>query len=170
VTGTEGAASEARELLLRLMEEDRRIAQRSEDRRLLVAISTLGMTLGAQAVLAATGLSRRSLPLTIGMTAVSVQGAVACLKLHERELFHTARARAFRAELARLNPEARTLDVAAAVERDHGRRHRLARLRLNSVLVAGQAATAALGVAYTLIAGAEPHGRRRRWRIWPGWH
>jgi hypothetical protein len=141
------------------MEEERSNAQRTEDRRLFVAIASTAIASALQG-LAASGTRRRSLPLALRVLMIGGYGGVTCMKLYEREQSHITRARSLRNQLAQYNPDAHIERDLTDAANDHRSRHAvLTRIRLNTILLSCQAVIACwrlVDTAATLLGSTKP--------------
>lgn len=143
----------ARRLLYRLMAENRQHARLSEDRR--IAITSVTVLASSATIIALTviGPGLRTLPLALWLIGIGVLGVLMCAKLYERAQFHERRARALRARLLELTPDAGIEQAQQEAEAEHGREHpRLSSLRLNMLLVAVHVLAAFLGLLYVALA------------------
>jgi hypothetical protein len=145
----------ARQLLYRLMAENREHARLSEDRRIAITCVTLLASSGTLIALTLIGPGTRTLPLALWLTGIGTLGTLLCAKLYERAQFHEHRARELRARLLELAPDAGIEQAQQEAEAAHRREHpRLSSLRLNTLLIAVNALAAVLGllyIAFTLV-------------------
>lgn len=146
-----------RQLLYRLMAENREHARRSEDRRIAITSVTVLTATGILVTLTFLPSSSWTLPLALWLTGLGAVGALLCLKLYERAQFHERRARQVRNRLIELAPEAGAQQAHDEAEAAHRREHpRLWSLRLNTLLVSLNVLAALLGVLYVVLALARP--------------
>ena len=120
-------------VLIRLMEENWIHTRQSEEKRAIVAIAVLVIASATQITLAFTGFSRMVLPLTIFLFLLGLYGIIFCLKLYERQVFHTLRARKLRSRLDELDPEAGIETLLATAESEHNAAHLFANVRLHHI-------------------------------------
>ena len=146
--------TESPDLLNRLMAEDRVHAHRSEDRRIFI---TTVDTVAATAILIALtlGPSRRlTLVLALWLTLIGLYGILACLKLAERNAFHTFRARSFRSRLIELSPGADAQRIVSTAEQAHSHVYpHLSRLRLNNLFLSLHLGMVAAGCISAVLVG-----------------
>ncbi len=141
-----------RQLLYRLMAENRQHARLSEDRRIFISCVTVLAASGILIALTVGPPGLRSLPLALWLVAIGVFGAITCLKLYERAQFHERRAQLLRARLIEMTPAAQAQQAQAEAESAHISEHpRIARVRLNSVLVGLNLAASLAGLLYTAL-------------------
>jgi len=143
----------ARQLLYRLMAENRQHARRSEDRRIAITSVTVLASTVSLIALTSIGPGPRTLPLALWLTGIGTLGTLLCAKLYERALFHERRARALRARLLDLAPDAGIEQAQQEAEAAHRSEHpRLSSLRLNTFLLAINVLAALLGLLYVALA------------------
>jgi len=143
----------ARQLLYRLMAENRQHARRSEDRRIAITSVTVLASTVSLIALTSIGPGPRTLPLALWLTGIGALSTLLCAKLYERALFHERRARELRARLLALAPDAGIEQAQQEAEAAHRREHpRLSSLRLNTLLLAVNVLAALLGLLYVVLA------------------
>jgi Zn-dependent protease len=147
-------ANEELDLIVRLMADDRLHAHRSEDRRIFITgVNIIATTAVLVALILGSSRNAR-LVLSFWLLLIGVYGLFACLKLAERDAFHTLRARSLRALLIELAPQTGVERILHAAEQTHRvSQPRLARLRLNDLLVSLHAGMVALGCISALLVG-----------------
>jgi hypothetical protein len=138
-------------ILMRLMEENWLHARQSEEKRATLAIAILVITSTSQITLVFTGFSIRVLPLTLFLSLLGIYALVFCLKLYERQIFHTSRARKLRARLNDLYPEAEAEQLLKAAEAEHSARHPFAHVRLHHIWLCLHALIVVIGLVETVL-------------------
>jgi len=133
------------------MEENWLHARQSEEKRATLAIAVLVIASASQITLAITGFSVKVLPLSLFLILLGIYAIVFCLKLYERQVFHTSRARKLRARLDELYPEAEAEQLLKAVEAEHNGRHPFAHVRLHSLWLWLHALIVVLGLVETVL-------------------
>src|ERR1051326_2301754 len=140
------------DLLSRLMQENWRHARLSENRRIAVTSVNLAAATGILIALRWATVDVHDLALALALVILGTYGTAACVKLHERALFHEHRARLFRDRLVELLPQSDAGAVNTHAYETHGLRHRyVARLRFNSVLLLPNVSIAAAGGGHILF-------------------
>ena len=129
------------------MAENRRHAEKSEDRRIFITAVTVVTALAALIAMPFVPHGSRSLLAPLWLAVVGAAATVLCLKLHERAEFHEERARDLRRRIAEMSAVPADDVAQHDIHEEHARRYpRLSRVRLNTVLVALNLTAAALGL------------------------
>jgi len=133
------------------MEENWLHARQSEEKRAVLAIAVIVVSSAIQIALAFTGFSPKVLPLSLFLFLLGVYAVVFCLKLYERQLFHTYRARKLRARLDEMCPGAAIEQLLKAAEVEHNAKYPFAHVRLNHIWLWLHSLIAVLGLAETVL-------------------
>jgi|SRR5581483_1010324 len=140
------------QFLLHLMEENRLLDRKAEDKRATIATVNLIVASALHGVFVFTGFSQRVLPLTIWMVILGTYGIASSLKLYERSQYHILRARKFRTRLHELCPDAQVEALLYLAEDEHKVRNPfLKKIRLNTIWIALHNVITVLGIIYTAI-------------------
>jgi hypothetical protein len=143
---------ETYELLFRMLEENWLHARQAEDKRAVIAIINLVIVSALQGIVAFTGLSPKTLFLSIWIIILGVYGIVASAKLYERSQFHILRARKLRTHLDELCPDARIEHFLHIAEDEHKVHYTtMMNVRLNAIWIGLHALITATGTLYTII-------------------
>jgi hypothetical protein len=146
--------NEELDLIVQLMTDDRLHAHRSEDRRIFItAVNIIATTAVLVALILGSSRNAR-LVLSFWLLLIGIYGLLACLKLAERNAFHTLRARSLRTLLIELSPQTGVQRILRAAEETHRiSQPRLARLRLNDLFVSLHMGMVAMGCISALLVG-----------------
>lgn len=138
-------------ILLRLIEENWIYTRLSEEKRSVLAITVLIIASAIQITLAFTGFRRTTLPLTIFLFLLGIYGVIFCLKLYERQIFHTFRARKLLSRLEEIHPEVEIEKLFETVEAEHSAKHPFAHVRLNHIWLWMHVCIGLLGLIETVL-------------------
>ena len=140
------------DILLEMSYKEWEQARHLENQRATITNLVLLVAFAALGYISDTGLSIQSLPITIGLIALGIYGAVASEKLYERNQFHIERARFLRRKVYVLRPDAQIGELRDQADTVHESKFpRLSQIRLHHIWLALHLSISFTGVVLAVL-------------------